>query len=114
MLMYGVRVRRLPGTTARQAADMAERTARGMRVAFDQDLGIWRHKTRVDSPSPSDGGGPVHQLRRWYEQVRVEVAGVRPETTDRFEFEVDTRRAGAAWEREMAAGLARTGAPGTP
>ncbi|GGR90096.1 MULTISPECIES: Rieske 2Fe-2S domain-containing protein [Streptomyces] len=114
VLMYGVRVRRLPGTTARQAEDMAARTARGMRVAFDQDIEIWRHKTRVDSPLLSDGDGPVYQLRRWYEQFYVDAAEVRPEMTDRFEFEVDTRRAGEAWEREMAANLARTGTPGTP
>ena len=49
---------------------------------------------------------PVYQLRRWYEQFYIDVEDITPEMTARFEFEVDTTRAVAEWEAEVAENLA--------
>ncbi|MEU6112293.1 Rieske 2Fe-2S domain-containing protein [Streptomyces albidoflavus] len=105
-LMWGVKVRALPGTTPAQAAEAAARTSEGMRVAFEQDIEIWRHKSYVDNPLLSDADGPLYQLRRWYQQFYVDAAEVTESMVRRFEFEVDTAPAGAHWEREMDANLA--------
>lgn len=107
-LMWGVKVRRLPGMTAAEAADAAERTTGGLGVAFQQDIEVWRHKTHIDNPLLSDGDGPVYQLRRWYQQFYVDAGEVTDDMTRRFEFEVDTRPANERWEREMDANLTRS------
>jgi len=52
-------------------------------------------------------------VRRWYEQFYCDVADVAPDMTARYEFEIDTTRAVAGWEAEVAANLARpAGGPG--
>ncbi len=118
MLQYGAIVKRLPGMTDAQAAEAAAATAEGATVGFEQDVEIWRNKTRIDNPLLTEEDGPVYQLRRWYEQFYVDVADVKDEMTRRFEFEVDTQRANRAWRAEVDANLARraadageTGAP---
>src|SRR5713101_7744083 len=50
--------------------------------------------------------GPVYQLRRWYEQFYLDVEDVAPDMVARYEFEVDTTRAVAEWEAEVAENLA--------
>ncbi|WP_424214285.1 Rieske 2Fe-2S domain-containing protein [Streptomyces sp. BI20] len=107
VLMYGVLVRKLPGMTDEQAAEAARLTSEGLAVGFEQDVEIWRDKTRIDNPLLTEEDGPVYQLRRWYEQFYVDVADVKDEMTRRFEFEIDTTRANAAWEAEVAENLAR-------
>ncbi|WP_030754552.1 Rieske 2Fe-2S domain-containing protein [Streptomyces griseus] len=107
LLQYGAIVKRLPGMTDEQAADAARLTAEGATVGFEQDVEIWRNKTRIDNPLLTEEDGPVYQLRRWYEQFYVDAADVEDEMTRRFEFEVDTRRANEAWHAEVAENLAR-------
>jgi 3-ketosteroid 9alpha-monooxygenase subunit A len=68
---------------------------------------IWLHKTRIDNPLLCAEDGPVYQVRRWYEQFYRDVADVEPDMVARFEFEIDTTRAVAGWEAEVAANLAR-------
>jgi len=51
---------------------------------------IRRNEIRIDNPFPCEEDGPVYQLRRWHEQVYVDVVDAPPATTDRFEFERDT------------------------
>ncbi|MGH3168713.1 MAG: 3-ketosteroid-9-alpha-hydroxylase, partial [Trebonia sp.] len=63
--------------------------------------------TRIDNPLLCAEDGPVYQLRRWYEQFYVDVEDIVPEMTDRYEFEIDTARAVAAWEDEVSENLAR-------
>jgi len=46
-------------------------------------------------------------VRRWYEQFYRDVTDVEPDMVARFEFEIDTTRAVAGWEAEVAANLAR-------
>ena len=54
-----------------------------------------------------------YQVRRWYEQFYRDVADIDPDMVARFEFEIDTARAVAGWEAEVAANLAKaTGGPG--
>ncbi|MFE9046039.1 Rieske 2Fe-2S domain-containing protein [Streptomyces sp. NPDC007818] len=117
LLQYGAIVRRLPGMTDEQAAEAAAATAEGATVGFEQDVEIWRNKTRIDNPLLTEEDGPVYQLRRWYEQFYVDVTDVKDEMTRRFEFEIDTQRANRAWRAEVDENLARraaeteTGAP---
>ncbi|MFD5148049.1 Rieske 2Fe-2S domain-containing protein [Streptomyces sp. NPDC058401] len=113
VLMYGTIVKKLPGMTDEQAADAARLTSEGLAVGFEQDVEIWKNKTRIDNPLLTEEDGPVYQLRRWYEQFYVDAADVKDEMVRRFEFEIDTARATAAWKAEVAENLARRAA-GTP
>ncbi|CAM5403661.1 3-ketosteroid-9-alpha-monooxygenase, oxygenase component [Streptomyces avidinii] len=113
LLMYGAIVRKLPGMSDEQAAEAARLTSEGLAVGFEQDVEIWRNKTRIDNPLLTEEDGPVYQLRRWYEQFYVDAADVKDEMVHRFEFEIDTTRATAAWKAEVTENLARraAGAP---
>ncbi|NEB81520.1 Rieske 2Fe-2S domain-containing protein [Streptomyces sp. SID14478] len=106
VLMYGAIVKKLPGMTDEQAAYAAEQTSAGLAKGFEQDVEIWRNKTRIDNPLLTEEDGPVYQLRRWYEQFYVDATEVKDEMVRRFEFEVDTRHAGEAWRAEVSANLA--------
>ncbi|MGW6705412.1 Rieske 2Fe-2S domain-containing protein [Streptomyces sp. NPDC054956] len=110
MLMYGAIVKKLPGMSDEQAADAARLTSEGLAVGFEQDVEIWKNKTRIDNPLLTEEDGPVYQLRRWYEQFYVDAADVKDEMVRRFEFEIDTTRATAAWKAEVAENLARRAA----
>ncbi|GAA1885482.1 Rieske 2Fe-2S domain-containing protein [Actinomadura bangladeshensis] len=77
-------------------------------LGFQQDVEIWKNKTRIDNPLLCEEDGPVYQLRRWYEQFYVDVADVKPEMTDRFEFEIDTTRPVESWKKEVEENLARS------
>lgn len=107
VLQYGIIVRQtdeLQGEAAKQtAAKMIEFIKQG----FEQDVAIWKNKTRIDNPLLCEEDGPVYQLRRWYEQFYVDAADVTPDMTDRFEFELDTTKPNEAWQREVDANLAR-------
>ena len=107
MLQYGLMVKKLPGLDDETADKVAGKFARSFKVGFLQDVEIWKNKTRIDNPLLCEEDGPVYQLRRWYEQFYVDVEEVTDDMTRRFEFEVDTTKANEAWEREVAANLAR-------
>jgi len=113
VLQWGAIVKKPPGVSDADADRMALQFAKGTGVGFEQDVAIWKNKSRIDNPLLCDGDGPVYQLRRWYEQFYVDVEDVTPEMTDRFEFEVDTTRAVAAWEQEVAENLRRREAAST-
>jgi 3-ketosteroid 9alpha-monooxygenase subunit A len=66
-----------------------------------EDVKIWKNKTRIDNPLLCEEDGPVYQLRRWYEQFYVDVADIDPESTKRFEFEIDTTKAVDFWQKEL-------------
>ncbi|MGW5120733.1 Rieske 2Fe-2S domain-containing protein [Streptomyces noursei] len=110
VLMYGALVKKLPGMTDEEAAEAARMASEGLKVGFEQDVEIWRNKTRIDNPLLTEEDGPVYQLRRWYEQFYVDAADVKDEMVRRFEFEIDTERANTAWRAEVADNLARRAA----
>jgi 3-ketosteroid 9alpha-monooxygenase subunit A len=64
------------------------------------------HHAGVDNPLLCAEDGPVYQLRRWYEQFYTDVEDIKPYMVERYEFEVDTTRAVAEWDLEVAANLA--------
>ncbi|MFB6531703.1 Rieske 2Fe-2S domain-containing protein [Streptomyces sp. NPDC056399] len=114
MLQYGAIVKKLPGMTDEEAAEAARSLIGGLETGFEQDIEIWRNKTRIDNPLLTEEDGPVYQLRRWYEQFYADAADVKDEMTRRFEFEIDTERANKAWRSEVEENLARRAAqPGT-
>src|SRR5262252_5619305 len=106
LLQWGVIVKRPPGLSDAHAEKFATKFADFVGLGFKQDVEIWTHKTRIDNPLLCADDGPVYQLRRWYEQFYTDVEDITPEMTARFEFEVDTTRAMAQWEAEVAANLA--------
>ena len=73
MLQWGVIVKRPAGLTDGQAARVAAKFAKFVGLGFQQDVEIWRHKTRIDNPLLCAEDGPVYQLRRWYEQFYTDV-----------------------------------------
>lgn len=102
MLQYGVIVKRPEGVSPEDADQLAQQFVSGVESGFLEDVKIWQNKTRIDNPLLSEEDGPVYQLRRWYEQFYVDRADVSEDMTSRFEFEVDTTRAQARWNRELA------------
>ena len=107
VLQYGVMVKKLPGVDTEMANTIAAKFAKSFKIGFEQDVAIWKNKSRIENPLLCEEDGPVYQLRRWYEQFYVDAADVTEEMTARFEFEVDTTHAIEAWEQEVADNLAR-------
>ncbi|MFC4603862.1 Rieske 2Fe-2S domain-containing protein [Rhodococcus kronopolitis] len=112
VLQYGAMVRKLPGLSEEENAGIAAQFTQGVEIGFEQDVEIWKNKSRIDNPLLSEEDGPVYQLRRWYNQFYVDVEDVTEDMTKRFEFEVDTTRALQSWDEEIAANLAN-GSPAT-
>ncbi|WP_016910226.1 Rieske 2Fe-2S domain-containing protein [Streptomyces xiaopingdaonensis] len=112
VLMYGIIVKKPAGLPDETALHQARGMGDFIKLGFEQDIEIWKSKTRIDNPLLCEEDGPVYQLRRWYEQFYVDVADVRTEMTDRFEFELDTSRPVEAWRREMEENLARRAGAG--
>jgi 3-ketosteroid 9alpha-monooxygenase subunit A len=110
VLMYGVIVRKSEHLTTEAAERLAISMGDYIRMGFEQDVEIWRNKTRIDNPLLCEEDGPVYQLRRWYEQFYVDVAEVAPEMVERFEYELDTARPVESWRKEVDANLARRAA----
>ena len=106
LLQWGVIVKRPPGLSDSRAGKFATRFADFVGLGFQQDVEIWTHKTRIDNPLLCADDGPVYQLRRWYEQFYTDIEDITPEMVARYEFEVDTTRAVAEWEAEVAENLA--------
>jgi 3-ketosteroid 9alpha-monooxygenase subunit A len=106
MLQWGVIVKRPAGLPEAQADRVAAKFAKFIGLGFEQDVEIWKHKTRIDNPLLCAEDGAVYQLRRWYEQFYTDAGDVAPEMVARFEFEVDTTRAVRGWEAEVAENLA--------
>ena len=107
MLQWGVIVKLPPGLPEAQADRVAAKFAKFIGIGFEQDVEIWKHKSRIDNPLLCAEDGAVYQLRRWYEQFYTDVEDVSPDMVARYEFEVDTTRAVAGWEAEVAENLAR-------
>ncbi|MDG3011656.1 3-ketosteroid-9-alpha-hydroxylase subunit A [Rhodococcus sp. D2-41] len=105
-LMYGAIVKKTPGLEGEAAEKMAKSHMDFITKGFEQDVAIWKNKTRIDNPLLCEQDGPVYQLRRWYEQFYVDVADVQPDMVDRFEFEIDTTSANEAWHKEVDANIA--------
>ena len=97
---------RPPGLSDAHAGKFAAKFADFIGLGFQQDVEIWRHKTRIDNPLLCADDGPVYQLRRWYGQFYADVEDITPDMAARYEFEVDTTRAVAEWEAEVAGNLA--------
>jgi 3-ketosteroid 9alpha-monooxygenase subunit A len=106
VLQYGVIVEKQEGLDDAAAMEVASAQAKFVKMGFEQDVRIWKTKAKIDNPLLCEEDGPVYQLRRWYEQFFVDVADVRPEMVERFEYELDTTRAAEVWEKEIAANIA--------
>lgn len=88
-LRFGVAVRKMPGVSDEQNDAIAKDYTEQNRTAFFQDVHIWHTKTRVDNPVLCDGDGPIHRLRKWYDQFYVDVADVPASFDERKEYVVD-------------------------
>src|SRR6185312_5079906 len=106
VLQYGIIVKKSDALPEDAAIQTAIALGDFVKMGFEQDVQIWRHKARIDNPLLVEEDGPVYQLRRWYQQFYVDVADVQPDMVDRFEFELDTTRPGEAWMKEIEDGMA--------
>ena len=106
MLQYGIIVKKSEALPDDEAMQTAIKLGDYVKLGFEQDVEIWRHKARIDNPLLVEEDGPVYQLRRWYQQFYVDVADVQPDMVDRFEFELDTTRPYEAWMKEVEANMA--------
>jgi len=107
VLQYGMIVKKSSHLEGDAADEMAKNFGVFIAKGFEQDIEIWKNKTRIENPLLCEEDGPVYQLRRWYEQFYVDIADVTPEMTERFEFELDTTRAVESWKKEVEANLER-------
>jgi 3-ketosteroid 9alpha-monooxygenase subunit A len=107
VLMYGVSVQKPTGLDEATSLKLARKFTEGVTMGFEQDVAIWKNKTKIENPLLCEEDGPVYQLRRWYEQFYVDVADIDEKATARFEFEIDTTKAVEAWQREVDENLAR-------
>ncbi|MBM0127317.1 Rieske 2Fe-2S domain-containing protein [Pimelobacter simplex] len=109
MLLYGISMQRpeVQDDDPAAADALAAKMVATVRLGFEQDVEIWKNKTRIDNPLLCEEDGPVYQLRRWYEQFYVDVDQVTSEMTERFEFELDTTKPIEAWQREVEENVAR-------
>jgi 3-ketosteroid 9alpha-monooxygenase subunit A len=110
VLQYGIIVKRTDLPEGDNADELAAGMAEFIKLGFEQDIAIWKNKARIDNPLLCEEDGPVYQLRRWYEQFYVDVADVKPEMVERFEYELDTTRPVEAWQKEVEENLARKAA----
>jgi 3-ketosteroid 9alpha-monooxygenase subunit A len=106
VLQYGIMVRKSESLSGDEAMAAAISLGDYVKIGFEQDVAIWRRKARIDNPLLCEEDGPVYQLRRWYQQFYEDVADVKPEMTDRFEFELDTTRPLEAWNQQVRANIA--------
>jgi 3-ketosteroid 9alpha-monooxygenase subunit A len=106
VLQYGIIVKKSDNLPGDQALQTAISLGDFVKLGFEQDVQIWRHKARIDNPLLVEEDGPVYQLRRWYQQFYVDVADVAQDMVDRFEFELDTTRPCQAWMKEVEANMA--------
>jgi 3-ketosteroid 9alpha-monooxygenase subunit A len=106
VLQYGIIVKKSDSLPGDQAMQTAISLGDFVKLGFEQDVEIWRHKARIDNPLLVEEDGPVYQLRRWYQQFYVDTADVQPDMVDRFEFELDTTRPYEAWMKEVEANMA--------
>jgi 3-ketosteroid 9alpha-monooxygenase subunit A len=113
ILQYGITVKKPDGLDDKTANFIAKKYAEMFGDGFLQDVHIWKNKVPVQNPLLCEEDGPVYQLRRWYEQFYVDASEIKPEMTDRFEFEVDTTKANEFWQAEVADNLAKMAAEGT-
>ena len=107
MLQYGIIVKIPEGLDTEAATTIAREQGGFVAKGFEQDVEIWKNKTRIDNPLLCEEDGPVYQLRRWYQQFYVDVADIDSEMTERFEFELDTTKPVEIWKREVEENLAR-------
>ena len=110
MLQYGLKVLKPEGVDEKTTNYIGKKYSEMFGDGFMQDVHIWLNKAPVQNPLLCEEDGPVYQLRRWYEQFYVDKADVKPEMTERFEFEVDTTKANEYWRAEVAENLARKAA----
>jgi 3-ketosteroid 9alpha-monooxygenase subunit A len=101
VLMYGIIVKKSEQFQGDAAEKMANAFGTFIAKGFEQDVEIWKNKTRIENPLLCEEDGPVYQLRRWYDQFYVDRTDVTPEMVDRFEHEMDTTKAVAAWQKEV-------------
>src|SRR5699024_7390323 len=112
VLMYGATVKKDPAFPEGQAEKIAKANVGFITKGFEQDVEIWKNKTRIDNPLLCEQDGPVYQLRRWYEHFYVDVADVTDEMTARFEYEIDTSKPNAAWRKQVEENLAARASAG--
>ena len=110
VLQYGIIVKRSDTLEGEEADKLAADMADFIKLGFEQDIAIWKNKARIDNPLLCEEDGPVYQLRRWYEQFYVDVADIKPEMVERFEYELDTTRPVESWKKEVEDNLARKAA----
>lgn len=113
VLQYGVMVSRTPSMSEEEAEALAKQYGQGTMETFEQDIQIWKDKSRIDNPLLCEDDGPVYQLRRWYEQFYVDRANITEDMIRRFEFDVDVTRANKHWDHEVAENIANHRDPAT-
>ena len=101
VLQYGIIVKKSAKLPEEAAIQAAVGLGDFVKLGFEQDVLIWKNKTRIDNPLLCEEDGPVYQLRRWYEQFYVDAADVTADMVDRFEFEIDVTRPREAWQQEV-------------
>jgi 3-ketosteroid 9alpha-monooxygenase subunit A len=87
-LYFGVMIKKIDGISDDEIRQFQREYVLASQQAFDQDVGIWESKTRIDNPILCDGDGPINFLRQWYDQFYVDADKVPEKWKTRREFAV--------------------------
>lgn len=85
-LRFGIMVKRIPLLSRDLNDYIVQKYIDSTTQGFLQDVEIWHNKVRVDNPVLCDGDGPVHKLRKWYEQFYMDIGEVPAEFAERREY----------------------------
>jgi 3-ketosteroid 9alpha-monooxygenase subunit A len=107
MFHNAVIVQKPRGLDPETADKLARMIADGVSAGFEQDVEVFKNKTKIDNPLLCEEDGPIHQIRRWYRQFYVDVADVTPDMTARIEIESETDYPVQVWTREVEDNLDR-------
>lgn len=78
LMLYGIRVKKHSDLNEQENAAMTNSYVSGLQESFYPDLKIIESKVVVNNPLLCKADGPLHVLRRWYNQFYVNAADVDP------------------------------------
>ncbi|MCK5881562.1 MAG: Rieske 2Fe-2S domain-containing protein [Sinobacterium sp.] len=89
-LRFGVMVKLFPGMDEAAVNEMVMGYVALTQASFNEDVHFWHSKVRVDNPILCDGDGPIHRLRKWYDQFYVDRADVSAVWDEAKSYSVDS------------------------
>jgi len=72
LIQFGVMVQKDPDASEEENKATVQAYIDANLLAFGQDVDIWHNKVYVENPLMCSGDGPLHKLRKWYNQFYLD------------------------------------------